>query len=102
MCVKNLSQLKKAFESGHDFLIIEHFVRPEYTGQTRTITKTQTNAFYSAIKGDPDHKCSKANNGLGVFCEYGKAASWTFTEKYGGIWTATLAGVFEIQVLEKE
>lgn len=102
MCVKNLSQLKKAFESGHDFKIIEHFVRPECNGQIRHINKLQTNGFYSVVKGDPENRFSKANRGLGSWCEYGKAADWTFTEKFGGIWTATLAGTFEIQVLEKE
>lgn len=34
MRIINLSQLKKAFASGHDFKIIEHFNRPECNGQT--------------------------------------------------------------------
>lgn len=102
MRIINLSQLKKAFASGHDFKIIEHFNRPECNGQIRHINKLQTNGFYSVVKDDPDNRWSKANGGLGAWCEFGKAAEWTFTEKCGDIWTATLAGTFEIQVLEKE
>lgn len=102
MRIINLSQLKKAFASGHDFKIIEHFNRPECNGQIRHINKLQTNGFYSVVKDDPYNRWSKANGGLGAWCEYGKASEWTFTEKCGGIWTATLAGTFEIQVLEKE
>lgn len=71
MKVQNLSQLKKAFASGHDFKIIEHFNRPECNGQIRHITKLQTNGFYSVIKDDPDNRWSKANDGLGAWCEFG-------------------------------
>lgn len=102
MRIINLSQLKKALASGHDFKIIEHFVRPECNGQIRSVNKMQTNGFYSVVKNDPDNRYSKANRGFGSWCEFGKAAEWLFTEKCGGIWTATLAGVFEIQVLDKE
>lgn len=102
MKITNLSQLKKALQPGAAFQIIEHFIRPEHTGEVRVITKAQTNGFYSAVKDDPSNKISKANGGLGSWCDIGKASNWTFAEKCGGIWTATLAGTFEIQVLEKE
>lgn len=102
MKITNLSQLKKALQPGAEFKIIEHYVRPECNGQIRVINKTQTNGFYSVVKNDPDSKYSKANGGMGSWCKFGKAAEWLFTEKYGGIWTAALAGTFEIQVLEKE
>lgn len=100
MKITNLSQLKKTLKPGAEFLIIEHFIRPEHTGEIRKITKAQTNGFYSVVKNDPDNRISKANGGLGSWCDYGKAANWTFAEHAGNIYTCTLAGVFEIQVLE--
>lgn len=101
MKIQNLSQLKKAFASGHDFKIIEHFNRPECNGQIRHITKLQTNGFYSVVKDDPDDSWSKANDGLGTWCEFGKAAEWLFVEWADGVWTCTLEGCFEIEVLPK-
>lgn len=100
MEIKNLSQLKKSIKIGTEFHIIEHYVRPEYNGQTRKISKVQTNGFYSIIKSEPEHKCSKANNGLGVWCSYGKASDWLFTEHSNGNYTCILSGVFEIEVLK--
>lgn len=99
MKITNLSQLKKALQPGTEFKIIEHFVRPECNGQIRIISKAQTNGFYSVVKNDPDSKYSKANGGMGSWCEYGKAAEWLFTEHFDNVYTCILAGTFEIEVL---
>lgn len=99
MKVTNLSQLKKALAAGHDFKIIEHFKKPEHTGEIRHVSKMQTNGFYSVIKDDPESPVSKANRGLGYWLDFGKAADWLFTEKAGDVYTCTLAGVFEIEIL---
>ena len=77
MEIKNLAQLKKAFAEGHDFKILEHW-RPENIGQVRHIRKLQTNGFYSIVPDEPDNRITLANNGLGSWMEYGKAANWTF------------------------
>lgn len=76
MNIKNLSQLKKVFQNGCTFKIIEHN-RPECVGEIRTITKTQSNGFYSKVN-EPEHKTFTANNGLGFWCDFGKASDWTF------------------------
>ena len=99
MNIRNLSQLKKAFADGHEFKIIEHFNRPECNGQIRQITKLQTNGFYSVVKGEPGNRWSMANDGKGAWCEFGKTANWLFTEKANGVFTCTLIGCFEIEIL---
>ncbi len=99
MKIKNLSQLKRIFATGAEFRIIEHYVRPECNGQVRKINKTQTNGFYSVVKDNPENKYSRANHGLGSWCEYGKASEWTFVEHADKSYTCILAGTFEIEVL---
>lgn len=76
--IKNLSQLKKAVNTGHCFRIRKHYIHPEYTGQMRKPSVIQTNGFYSTIPDDPDCKISKANGGKGYWFDYGKAKDWQF------------------------
>lgn len=78
--VKNLAQLKRAIQEGYAFEIVRHYLRPENTGQIRKPTKVQTQSFYSVVLGKPEHKVSKANYGLGVWFEYGKASDWEFKD----------------------
>ena len=78
MTINNLSQLKKAINSGSRFEIVEHYIKPEHTGEIRKPTKAQTNGFYSVIDGDPEHPVSMANYGKGYWIEYGKASGWKF------------------------
>lgn len=79
MNIKNLSQLKRAFQNGCTFKIVSHN-RPECVGEVRKITKVQTNGFYSRVE-DPEHRTFTANNGLGFWCEFGKASDWNFNGK---------------------
>ena len=99
MKITNLSQLKKALQEGAEFKIIEHYVRPECNGQIRIVKKRQTNGFYSVVKGDPDNRFSKANGGMGSWCEFGKASEWTFVEHVDNVYTCIFAGTFEIEIL---
>ena len=39
--IKNLSQLKRAMRVGTVFEVVDHYVRPEYTGQKRIVQVTQ-------------------------------------------------------------
>jgi len=80
MEIKNLAQLKKAIQSGAQFVILKHYVRPEYEGQVRKPNVVQTNGFYSVIPDDPDNVISKFNNGKGSWIEYGKAGDWSFED----------------------
>lgn len=80
MHIKNLSQLKRAIKEGRRFRIIEHYIRPEYSGQLRVPVKVQTNAFYSKVVDNPSHALNCANSGMGPYLAYGKASDWSFGE----------------------
>lgn len=76
--IKNLSQLRKAINSGKKFRIIEHGIKPMYKGQIRKPNVVQTNGFYSIVENEPDNPVTLANNGKGSWIEYGKASDWIF------------------------
>lgn len=99
--IRNLSQLKRALHEGAEFQIVEHFNKPEHTGEIRVVNKAQTNGIYTSIKGNPNHAVSKCNHGLGSWMEFGKAAEWTFTEAVGVDNLCTYAGVWTITVIDK-
>lgn len=98
MEIKNLSQLKRAIKEGHKFIIIEHYVRPEYNGQIRKPNVIQTNGFYSIEDGKPDSKVSLANNKKGSWIKYGKSSDWKFEN---GICKQSFHGndVWEIEII---
>lgn len=77
--VSNHSQMKKAFKVGTKFKMLSNW-RPQNVGQVRVVTKVQSNAIYSAIDGDPDHRISKSNGGLGYYMPFGKASEWSFED----------------------
>jgi hypothetical protein len=78
MEIKNLSQLKKAINAGHQFVILEHYFHPKYTGHIRKPVTLQTNGFYSANIEDLAAGVPLANYGKGIWCDYGKASEWLF------------------------
>lgn len=77
MVINNLSQLKKQLQPGVKFEITSHW-RPEFIGQLRKVTLANTQGFYSAVDGQPDHAVSKGNGGKGSWLEWGNATSWNF------------------------
>lgn len=102
MKIANLSQLKKAFAAGHDFEIVEHFVRPEQTGQIRHVNVLQTNGMYTyLVNGDEfdTRTFRNYNYGKGSWCEFGKASDWDFC---GDLCTFSIRGhkVWTIRVLD--
>lgn len=76
--INNLSQLKKAIAEGREYIVVEHFIKPERAGEKRRPTKVQTNGYYSIVPGEPESVVSRANGGLGYWNTYGKAAEWSF------------------------
>jgi hypothetical protein len=78
MEINNLSQFKKAINAKTPFIIIEHYIHPQYTGTVRIPSVLQTNGFYSKAKDEPRNPQSLANNGAGVWMGYGKASDWEF------------------------
>ena len=78
MEIKNLAQLKRAINDCKEFVILQHFIKPEYTGQIRRPTTVQTNGFYSAAVEDIESGKPLSNFGKGIWIEYGKASEWKF------------------------
>jgi len=76
--ITNLSQLKKAIDSGAHFEIVEHYIKPELTGQKRKPNVIQTNGFYSVVPDEPENIANTWNGGRGSWFAYGKASDWTF------------------------
>ena len=93
MEIKNLAQFKRAMKDGYVFEIIEHFIKPERTGEKRVVQVLQTNGMYTGIYNDPDNELNKVNYGKGTWIAFGKASDWTFCNgvcqqsyKGGPIW----------------
>ena len=80
MEIKNLSQLKKAINSGSCFIIQTHHLKPEFTGQIRKPNKIQTNGFFSIVLGEPNNEVTKAKAGKGSWFGNGSAKDWTFED----------------------
>ena len=76
--ITNLSQLKKALTKGAKFQIVEHYIKPAWTGQKRVVKNVQTNGIYSAIDGEPGSELSNLNYGKGIWLSFDKAANWVF------------------------
>ena len=76
--IKNLAQLKKAIENGKRYAVLEHYIHPQFEGQTRVPFVTQTNGYYSISPENPD--LANLNNGKGCWNDYGKASDWEFHE----------------------
>ena len=98
--VKNLSQLKKAVNNKCRFKIVEHGIKPEYTGQIRKPNVIQTNGFYSIVANEPNNLVSLANNGRGSWIEYGKASEWKFENGLCSMFNPNGSLVWTIQFIE--
>ncbi len=90
--VKNLSQLKKALTVGAEFEIVEHFLKPAWTGQKRVVKYVQTNGIYSALAGEPEAELSNLNRGRGIWLPFDKASNWIFNPD-GTITNINIRGV---------
>ena len=55
-----------------------HANHPEIVGLVRVVTEVQSNAFYSVIKNQPDHKFSTCNYGKGFRSDFEKAGNYQF------------------------
>ena len=76
--IKSLAALKRAIKPGTELMATYHSKHPEIVGLVRVVTEVQTNAFYSVIKDQPDHKFSAFNHGRGFYTGYEKAARYQF------------------------
>ena len=90
MSIKNLSQLKKALASGHNFKILAHYKHPEWSGQVRTVKEMGATIMYTGLLGHPESRIDNLNDGKGCYFNFGKASDWTFRNgrcQYKKVWT---------------
>jgi hypothetical protein len=78
MEIRNHAQFKRAIKEKKCFIIRQHYIKPEFTGQLRKPNIVQTNGFYSITPDDLNSKVSTANYGKGYWLEFGKASDWVF------------------------
>ena len=78
LAIRNLAGLKRAIKPGAELMATYHANHPEIVGLVRVVTEVQTNAFYSVIKDQPDHKYSTCNYGKGFRSDFDKAANYQF------------------------
>ena len=76
--IHSLADLKRAIKHGTELMVTYHAKHPELVGLVRVVTEVQTNAFYSVIKDQPDHKYSTCNRGDGFRSDFEKASCYQF------------------------
>jgi hypothetical protein len=76
--IKSLADLKRRIKLGTELVTTLHQYHPDIVGLSRVVTKVQTNGFYSKIKGQPEHKWSICNHGVGFWSPYNKAGAYRF------------------------
>ena len=76
--ISSLAALKRAIKPGAELMATYHSKHPEIVGLVRVVTEVRTNAFYSVIKDQPDHKYSACNHGQGFRSDFEKAANYQF------------------------
>ena len=77
--IKNLAQLKRELKANPRLEITGH-CREDYVGQIRRVTLANSVGFYSVMDGQPGHKISLANNGLGSVLYWSTAPFWAFRD----------------------
>ena len=105
MAIKNLAELKRIIKPGTEFMATYHAYHPDTVGLVRVVTEVQTNAFYSVIKDQPDHKYSICNDGQGLRTDFEKAGDYVFdgdTIKVLNSWQGNGSVLYEFQVFAPE
>lgn len=100
--IENLSQLKKAINNKQQFRVVRQYVKPQFEGEIREITKTQSNAFYSKAINNPNSETLNYNGGLGSILWYGNSKNWKFENglcKYSDIHGDKVYPLIEIEFI---
>lgn len=76
--IENLAEFKRLIVPGTELMATSHANHPEMVGLVRVVTEVQSNAFYSVIKDQPEHRWSTCNYGKGFRTDFGKARDYIF------------------------
>jgi len=78
MQIQNLADLKRHIRPGTELKAISHSNHPEVVGLVRVVTEVQSNAYYSKIKDQPEHRLSVCNYEKGFRSDFEKASCYRF------------------------
>ncbi len=76
--IKSLADLKRNIKVGTEVTATSHRNHPDIVGLRRVVAEVQSNAFYSKIKDQPEHKYSTCNYGKGFRTDFEKASCYRF------------------------
>lgn len=76
--IRSLAELKRVIQPGTEIKALSHGNHPDLIGLVRVVTEVQTNAFYSKIKDQPNHRLSACNYGKGFRSDFEKAGAYLF------------------------
>lgn len=76
--ISSLAELKRYIQPGMELVVSYHSKHPGLVGLRRVVTKVQTNAYFTVVKDQPEHKYSDCNDGQGFRSDIYKASCYRF------------------------
>lgn len=76
--ISSLAELKRYIQPGMELVVSYHSKHPDLVGLRRVVTKVQTNAYFTMVKDQSEHKYSDCNYGMGFRSDIHKASCYRF------------------------
>ena len=76
--ISSLAELKRYIQPGMELVVSYHSKHPGLIGLRRVVTKVQTNAYFTVVKDQPEHRYSDCNDGRGFRSDIYKASCYRF------------------------
>lgn len=76
--ISSFAELKRYIQPGMELVVSYHSKHPGLVGLRRVITKVQTNAYFTVVKDQPEHRYSDCNDGRGFRSDIEKASCYRF------------------------
>lgn len=76
--ISSLAELKRYLQPGMELEVSYHSKHPALVGLRRVITKVQSNAYFTVVKDQPEHRYSNCNDGRGFRSDIEKASCYRF------------------------
>lgn len=76
--INSLAELKRYLQPGMELEVSYHSKHPGLVGLRRVITKVQSNAYFTVVKDQPEHRYSDCNDGRGFRSDIEKASRYRF------------------------
>lgn len=76
--INSLAELKRYLQPGMELEVSYHSKHPGLVGLRRVITKVQSNAYFTVVKDQPEHRYSDRNDGRGFRSDIEKASCYRF------------------------